>query len=123
MVGVSIVLKGVSLHEYHGLLVKVLGPDPDIEDLPDAAHAHIAGSSEGDVCIFEVWETKRDFLNFWEEQIEPVRMRLGINAQARINFFQVEDAMYRHFTLEDDEDDEEEVVEASPPQDYTAPQE
>jgi len=106
MIGVNIVLPGVSLHEYDALFDEVAGPDLDDDNLPDEIHVNVAGTSDGDICIFQIWETKRDFAAFWENSVERGMKKLGVAVEPHIDFFQIHEAQFRRLSLEDDADDE-----------------
>ena len=117
MVGVKIIVHGATSDDLMVVMEDLIGNEGEFNH---PLMASFSGNTAGDIHLFQIWDAKRHFEEFWTRNVEPVLRREGIHKEADKTFFEIDDLFIHPAAMDellggemDDEDQEENNEESS----------
>ena len=88
MIGVKILVHGATSDDLMVVMDDLIG---DKGEFNHPLMASFSGNTGGDIHLFQIWDAKRHFEEFWTRNVEPVLRREGIHKEADKTFFEIDD--------------------------------
>jgi len=90
-VGMLLAGDGVTKDAYVQVTEKMFGTYPmPAEQAPDGLIVHTAGETPEGWYIYDVWESKEQFMRFMEGMVGPAMKEIGAPQSAPPQFFEIE---------------------------------